>query len=204
MSKLQDLTGQRFGMLTVIERAENKSGRTAWKCQCDCGKTSNVLAVNLVRGYTKSCGCNVYKDRNKKHGMSKTRVYKIWKSIHFRCNNPNSNSYKNYGGRGITVCKEWDTFEEFYKWALNNGYSDELTIDRINNDKGYSPDNCRWADLHTQARNRRNTIYLEHDGVTKPLADWCDLLNMPYKTIFARYKCQRKRGDNITFDSIFY
>ena len=204
MGKFNDLTGQRFGMLTVIERAENKSGRTAWKCKCDCGNISIALASNLVRGFTKSCGCNVYKDKNKRHGKAKTRIYAIWKAMHFRCNNPNFAYFKDYGGRGIVVCDEWNSFENFYEWAMAKGYTDKLTIDRINVNGNYEPSNCRWANYNTQARNRRNTIYIEHKGTKMSIADWCDLLDKPYKTIIARYETQKKKGNDISFDSIFY
>lgn len=159
MSRLIDLTGQRFGRLTVIERAGQHKGRSLWKCKCDCSKITVVSVSQLLRGRTKSCGC--LRNENisriaKKHGMSHTRLYHIWIGMKKRCYDPNAQYFEIYGGRGITVCDEWlHDFMEFQRWALSHGYSDELSIDRIDNDKGYSPDNCRWATWHEQRMNQR-------------------------------------------------
>lgn len=166
MPKLIDLTGKMFGRLLILERAEDyilpKGGRvTQWKCQCE-SKTIVVVAGNsLRRGLTKSCGCFSEECRkatkNKTHGDSKTRLFNIWCGMKQRCNNPNAPKYQNYGGRGIAVCDEWkNSFEKFRAWVLNNGYSDDLTIDRINNDGNYEPDNCRWATVTEQNQNKRN------------------------------------------------
>ncbi len=167
MQKLHDLTGQRFGRLTVVERAENKGKPTVWLCKCDCGNEKIVRGSDLKNGHTQSCGCfhkeivtNVLvstcnKDKDS-HGKSRTRLYSIWRSMKARCLNENHKHFQNYGNRGITICEEWqNNFRAFYDWAMSNGYSDELTLDRKDNDKGYSPENCRWATWHEQRINQR-------------------------------------------------
>ena len=148
MKKLE-LTGQRFGKLLVIkERGKNKYGQMKWECICDCGKETTVLANNLRRGVTRSCGCLV-----KKHGMYKTPTYKIWDNMIQRCHNLNDHEYLYYGGRGIFVCPEWRySFKNFFR---DMGIRpDRLTIERINNNGGYYSDNCKWATCTEQARNK--------------------------------------------------
>lgn len=185
-SKIIDITGQRFGKLTVIGIASRNPLK--WKCVCDCGNTTEVRTSNLKRNQVASCGCT-HKKGNPKHGQCYTRVYKIYAKMLRRCYKTYDPAYKNYGGRGITVCDEWkNSFEAFSKWAYQNGYSDELTIDRIDNDKGYSPDNCRWATVIQQANNTRANRLFTMNGVTKTLSQWCAEYEVPYTRVHARLK----------------
>ena len=161
MSKALNLTGQRFGMLVALEKAEKKTTKHVdWKCLCDCGKLTTVRADNLKNGNIKSCGCHMplsTADTHTTHGMSYTRLYKTWCNMKSRCYNEHTKHFMHYGGRGIKVCDEWkDSFEAFMQWALSNGYSDALTIDRIDVDGNYEPSNCRWATMLAQNRNKRS------------------------------------------------
>lgn len=167
MSSVKDMTGLRFGKLTVIRRAASTpSGLATWWCQCDCGNFAFVEGAKLRKGNTKSCGClhrDASRERRTIHAKSGTRLYAVWKSMKQRCSDPLSNDFDRYGGRGITVCDEWlNDFQAFYDWAMANGYDEnaahgQCTIDRIDNDKGYSPDNCRWVDMITQRNNRSDS-----------------------------------------------
>ena len=159
-----DISGKRFGKLLVISRCgSDKFSRALWLCKCDCGNTKVVRGNHLIQGSTISCGC-VLKEINKLKGNGipqnpqRARLYSIWKGMKKRCNDKNHVSYKYYGGRGILVCKEWmDDFNSFYSWAMLHGYSDDLTIDRIDPNGNYEPSNCRWATWKEQGKNKRNT-----------------------------------------------
>lgn len=155
----EDITGQRFGKLVAIEYKGLKGEKTSWLCKCDCGNECIVITNSLKSNKTKSCGCIHKKqliERNKKHNMSNSKLYKVWRGMKTRCYNPNFIYYCNYGGRGITICDEWkNDFSKFYEWAINNGYEEGLTIDRINNDGNYEPINCRWITRAEQNKNQR-------------------------------------------------
>ena len=156
---LIDLAGKQFGRLKVIERAETVNKRTKWLCECDCGNEIIAEAYNLKSGHTQSCGClqsEAASCANKTHGMTRTRLYRIWNCMHNRCYRKSYHAFKHYGGRGIVVCDEWlHDFQAFYDWAIANGYKDDLSIDRIDPNKNYSPDNCRWATMAEQNKNKR-------------------------------------------------
>lgn len=190
MAKLQDLTGQRFGRLTVIRRAKNRRNLTYWLCKCDCGKEVEVSKGSLVRGYTKSCGCyNLEKiiERNTKHNLNKTRIHNTWVHMKQRCFNKNTQAYANYGGRGITVCEEWkNDFMAFYNWAINNEYTDELTIERVDVNGNYCPENCTWITKSQQCLNTRKNVFLTYNGMTKTIKEWADYFNVTYSAFFHR------------------
>ena len=162
----QAVKGERFGILTVTGNSKRvgKKGYIAWECVCDCGTKKYILKSNLRAGYSESCGCvrkiNVGKI-NRTHGQSGTRLYRIWKAMHQRCNNENSPAYKYYGGRGIKINSGWSNdFMNFKRWADKNGYSDNLSIDRIDPNKNYEASNCRWATDEKQQNNKRNSFFL--------------------------------------------
>jgi hypothetical protein len=187
-SNYKDLTGQRFNYLTVIGRDSlTKKGQVIWKCRCDCGNITRGIGNQLRNGRKKSCGCKTDRSFNKTHGMSKTRIYREWQSMKKRCNNKDNYDYKDYGGRGIKVCKEWnESFEAFRDWAYANGYSDKLTIERINNDMGYAPDNCMWIPMEEQSKNRRLCKMITYNEKTQNLHRWCIELGKDYKLVHNR------------------
>jgi len=189
MTKLIDLTGQRFGRLVVLERAENaKDGSICWKCKCDCGKIIVTRANSLRMNRTKSCGCLQKEYFKTSHKESKTKFYKLWHGIIERCENSTNGSYKNYGAKGITICEEWHNYENFKNWALNNGYKEGLSIDRIDNNKGYYPENCRWVTFIKQQNNKKDNHYITYNGKTQSISDWARELGTKYYTIHARIK----------------
>lgn len=163
MSKVFDLKGKQFGRLTVLyEGAAAKSGEKTWVCKCSCGTiTKPIKSTRLRQGITQSCGClqrEIVAKSKTIHQQSRSRLYRVWRGMKDRCYRTSAINYAYYGGRGITVCDEWkNDFQAFRNWAISHGYSDDLTIDRIDNDKGYAPDNCRWLTMKEQNNNRRNT-----------------------------------------------
>ena len=211
MGRTNDLTNQTFGRLTVVRRHQGtKSKPGKWECKCVCGNTTFVTSYKLTSGHTKSCGC-LHRERtsetHKTHGLRHTKLYNTWRNIKDRCYNPNNQDYHTYGGRGITVCDEWlHDFKAFYDWAITHGYTDGLTIDRKNNDLGYSSDNCRWATNAVQSLNKRNTVLITLFGKTKPLKTWCDLYHKNYQKaydVLIRYK-QANPEDFLTMENPRY
>ena len=193
MSKLVDLTGKIFGKLTVVSRASNdKQGRVMWNCVCDCGneKTKTVRSYDLISGRVSSCGClRIGKKNAEVHGKRATRLYRIWTGMKQRCNNAKSPSYNLYGGENKIICHEWvNDFTVFYDWAMANGYADNLTIERIDNTKGYTPSNCKWATYKEQENNRRNNRYIEYHEKKYTISQLAEKLNMNPATLNWRLK----------------
>lgn len=187
------LEGQRFGNLTVIkEDGRSKYGDVMWLCQCDCGNTTRVKSVDLIHNNTHSCGCFKLariSETNTIHGKCNTKLYHIWHGIKNRCYNPNHDNYIRYGARSIQMCDEWvNNFQAFYDWAITHGFEENLTIDRINNYKGYSPDNCRWITPKEQQHNRRDTVFLTYKGETKSLPEWAEIMHINVDALRYRIK----------------
>lgn len=187
-----DLTGRRFGRLLVVEKHGHKGKAVAWLCKCDCGSEVIVRGKDLRSGATQSCGC-IHREqlieRNTTHGLCGQRLYNIWGCMVQRCYNSNTPCYNLYGGRGITICDEWRRdFRSFYDWAMTHGYKDDLTIDRIDNDKGYSPDNCRWITAKEQGNNRSTNRYLDFNGERHTISEWGKLLGIDSETISSRLR----------------
>lgn len=195
MRKLaNDLTGKRFGRLTVIGVEDNGKRKTYYACQCDCGNVKVIRADALVGGCTVSCGCKkkeqdrVNLTANHSHKMSGTRIYWVWVDMKNRCYNCMSTIYDRYGGRGILVCEEWkNDFKAFYDWAISNGYDEKLTIDRIDVNGNYEPSNCRWSTMKEQANNRTTNVKIRIGNVTKTITEWCEIFQVDPKRTLARY-----------------
>lgn len=192
-NKMEDLTGQRFGRLTVIklDKYSPKSHGTRWLCKCDCGKQKSILASCLKKGLTTSCGCFSSEQKSKRtktHGFgNEDRLYRIWSSMKSRCYSHADRNFKRYGARGIRICPEWRTdFLKFREWSIANGYQDGLSIDRIDNNGEYSPDNCRWADRTTQSNNRRTNVFITYRGETHTIAEWALITGIKAATLASR------------------
>ncbi len=197
------LVGKRFGRLVVLEATDRRmSGDIVWKCKCDCGNITYVATCNLTakRSFTASCGC-MRKEKAIKHNLSKTKIYKKLLAIKGRCKNPKDKNYFRYGGRGITICEEWDNengFENFYNWAISHGYEAGLTIDRIDNNKGYCPDNCRWVTQKVQMNNQSRNRYVKIGEETHSLIEWAEIKKISIGTIYDRLKRGWSEYDAIT------
>ena len=201
--RYKDIKGMKFGRLIVVEYyGADKHKNALWECQCDCGNTSIAKTHNLMKGATRSCGC-LQKEKATKHlldistthGLSKdskgknTRLFRIWMGIKNRCSNSNLREYPKYGGRGIKICDKWlNDYKAFHDWSIQNGYSEKLSIDRIDNDGNYEPSNCRWVDEKTQANNRSSSKIYEINGVKRTLAEWVKEYNCSYPTAYERLK----------------
>ncbi len=184
MKKPIDISGQRFGKLIALEPHPLRTGRgRSWLFKCDCGNDFVAPVTNVKSNGkgAKSCGCL-------HNGRKKTRVYRIWSAMRQRCRDPNASAYPRYGGRGISVDPSWDDFETFRKWAYSSGYADNLSIDRVDNDGDYTPDNCRWATDKQQAGNRSNAIDIAWDGRPVKLIDIAAQTGIPYMTLRSRLK----------------
>lgn len=193
--KKTDLTGKKFGKWTVIKEVEpqrepNGHLRHRWMCKCDCGTVRTVKGRYLTSGRSCSCGCDRISKNAKRmitHNMYKTRIYKVWEDMKSRCDNPHNNRYKNYGGRGITICNSWrENFLNFYEWAINNGYTDKLTIDRIDVNGNYEPSNCRWATPKEQANNRTNNHRITYEGKTLTITQWSEITGINRDALYHR------------------
>ena len=190
-----DIIGQRFGRLLVIKEAEKIGNRRSSLCKCTCGNTVKVRLYSLISGNTYSCGClrkERLERRNYKHGLSldgngnRSRLYGRWNRMKQRCSDAGTTDFKNYGGRGIKVCDEWANYQPFHDWALANGYDDNLSIERIDNEGNYEPGNCTWVRPEQQARNKRTNHRIRFHGVTKILAEWSRELRI--ETSLLRYR----------------
>ena len=177
-----DITGKKFNFLTIL----GYLGKGKWHCKCECGNYTEVKTAKLNNNHTKSCGC-LAKTNALKHNAVETREYITWTNIKARCTNPNNKAYKNYGGRGITICENWlSSFEQFFEdmGECPIGFS----IERQNNNLGYFKENCIWASPKTQALNRRTNFIIEYQNQKKPLKQWCEELDLKYKKTFTRIK----------------
>jgi hypothetical protein len=188
---MHDLTGRRFGRLTVLYVSGRKHNRLLWHCECDCGNEIDLTSNRLlhVKG-TKSCGClrkEVSAKRATKHGLSNTRIYKIWSGIKDRCLNLNDTAYKHYGGRGIKICNRWLDFQNFYDDMIET-YSDDLTIDRIDFNGDYEPSNCRWATQGEQVNNTRRCKFITYKGETDTVKRICEKYNVKYDRVVRKIK----------------
>lgn len=190
---MYDLTGKRFGRLSVVRY----DGNRRWRCLCDCGNEVKVLTECLTAGDTRSCGCLRRELASKSmttHGKSKTRLYRVWAGIKNRCYNPKTTNYKYYGGKGISMCEDWkNNFASFMEWAVKNGYdesakSQECTLDRIDNSKGYSPDNCKWANHIEQCNNQSSNRIFTYNEKTMTMSEWAREVGMKYTTLRARIR----------------
>ena len=195
MAFAKNLIGQRFGRLVVLSRTANdKSGNVCWLCKCDCGNIKIVRTYSLTKGLVRSCGClkkEIFGENARKshtiHGKTNTRLFNIWGRTKDRCYNKKHLHYKNYGGRGIAVCDEWkNNFQTFYDWAFNNGYSEKLTLDRIDNNGNYEPNNCHWVTSKQQSRNKRNNHLITYKGKSHCIAEWADIFNVSYDSLYQR------------------
>ena len=193
MGKAIDLTGQRFGRLTVVKKTGKSVSRDSlWLCRCECGNTHTVRAPDLKSGKTRSCGC-LHKEqlsqRSRTHGERRSKLYIIWGGMKQRCYQEKSISFPYYGGRGISVCEEWrNSFQAFREWSLNNGYEEGLSIDRINVNGNYEPSNCRWVLKTEQSKNRQSNRYLSFSGKTQTLSDWAIETNQSPSCLYQRLR----------------
>lgn len=190
MGNIKNEIGNLYGRLIVTEyKGLNKSNQAMWVCQCSCGEKVTVIGKLLRNGSTKSCGClkhDVIIKKNYKHGCTHTGLYSSWRAMKERCNSINGKNYENYGGRGIFVTQEWNkSFENFKNWALQSGYSEGLTIERLDVNEGYCPSNCTWIPLSEQGINKRSTKWVTVNEITKTMSDWARFIGISVGTLFS-------------------
>ena len=193
----RNITGERFGSLIAIKELDErtKEGKIQYLCKCDCGNTCIMRATELRTGKRISCGCQIWR---KKYDSFDIRPYRVWYDIKRRCEDQRRRDYHRYGGRGISVCDEWHDFQKFSDWAFENGYSEGLTIDRINNDGNYEPENCRWVNNTIQANNRSSNHIMTLDGVAKTMAEWSRVTGISYTTLRSRQRRGWSDKDTLT------
>ncbi len=195
-----DIIGKKYGRLTVIAYDGKDGTHVMVKCKCDCGNYIRTRRSRVISGYTKSCGC-YRRDKTVKHGKRNTKLFNRWCLMRKRCNSSNDRFYKDYGGRGIKVCDEWNnSFQQFYDWAMANGYDDSLTIDRIDNDGNYEPSNCRWVTMKVQSNNTRKTRHITYQGKTMTITEWAELTGIARYNICSRLELGWPIGEVLGFE----
>jgi len=184
---MDEYIGKKYGKLTIIAFDHQHFKRKYYKVACDCGNEKVVCLQDMKQGDTVSCGCQKKSgDSARTHGCCKTRLYNIWCNMKSRCEKNTNKVFKYYGGKGVSVCDEWQDFSNFKKWADENGYSDKLTIDRVDSNGNYCPENCRWVGQLEQANNKCNNHFISYKGITKSMASWCRELGLNYYKIRSR------------------
>lgn len=191
-NKQRNITGEKFWKLTALNfEYRDNNYRHFWKFRCDCGNEIIARKNAVISGNTtqcKKCSINARARKISTHGYARTRLYREWAGIIQRCENPKSTSYNRYGELGITVCDEWHKFENFANWSINNGYSDDLTIDRIDIFGNYEPSNCRWVSNLEQANNKSTNTFIKINEETHTIAEWARIYGMKYHTLYDRIK----------------
>ena len=184
--------GQVFNMLTVLKEVERNKKQRQFLCKCECGHIGNHRLISLTKGEAKSCGClrrKTFLERNTSHGKSRTKLNSVWQAMKQRCENHNNINFKYYGGKGVKVCLEWSqSLKVFYDWAINNGYSENMTIDRIDVNGNYEPSNCRWVSMKIQSRNKTDNRFIEFKGEKLCLQDWATKIGIHISALDKRIK----------------
>lgn len=187
------IAGKKFNKLTVLKKTDEKASKSyLWLCKCDCGNFTKTKKWNITSGNTKSCGClkmdvvKMMNRQNTSHGMSGTKIYRVWESMKRRCDSKKAERYANYGGRGITYCEEWEDFKGFYEWVEESGYKEGLTIDRIDVNGNYEPSNCRWVTLEQQSFNKTNSRKFNYKGEELTIAELAKASGKSYHLVYQR------------------
>lgn len=184
--RIKDLTGQKFNRLTVIEFSHTKNRKSFWMCECICGNKKVIRSDSLKDGNVKSCGCLNFENGTVTHNMSKTKIYHVWATMKNRCKNSNDKNFHHYGGRGITYCDEWEKFELFYEWAVDNGYKEGLTLERVDVNGDYEPINCIWITHAEQQNNKRDNVLITYRNKTQNIAQWARELGITFNLLYGR------------------